>query len=64
MKNSKIGTTAEEMTEDKEMQKQIKAQPGYRRGEQMRVSRVVGRRAHRLYVLVGGQWMDGSLADM
>jgi hypothetical protein len=64
MKTTKIGTTAAEMTSDKAMQRTIRAQPGYRRGARMRVARVAGRKAYRLYVLIGGQWMDGSLADL
>jgi hypothetical protein len=64
MKTTKIGTTAAEMTSDKAMQKVIRAQPGYRRGVIMRVARVEGSKAYRLYVLVGGQWMDASLQDM
>jgi hypothetical protein len=64
MKTTKIGTTAAEMTSDKAMQRTIRAQPGYRRGAMMRVARVEGSKAYRLYVLVGGQWMDASLHDM
>jgi hypothetical protein len=64
MKTTKIGTTAAEMTSDKAMQRTIRAQPGYRRGAMMRVARVSGRKAYRLYVQVSGQWMDGSLADL
>ncbi len=64
MKTTKIGRTAAEMTADTAMQRTIRAQPGYRRGERMRVMRVAGREAYRLYVEVSGRWMDGSLADL
>jgi len=64
MKTTKTGKTATEMTSDKAMQKTIRAQPGYRRGSRMRVMRVAGRKAYRLYVEVSGQWMDGSLEDI
>jgi hypothetical protein len=64
MRTTRTGTSAAEMTSDKTLQKVIRAQPGYRRGAMMRVSRVSGRKAYRLYVQVGGQWMDASLQDM
>ena len=64
MRTTKIGTTAVEMTNDKAMQRAIMAQPGYKPGARMRVMRVAGRKAYRLYVAVSGQRMDGSLADM
>lgn len=64
MKATKIGKAATEMTSDKAMQRIIRAQPGYRRGSRMRVMRVAGSRAYRLYVDVSGRWMDGSLSDM
>ena len=64
MKTTKIGRTAAEMTADAATQQLIRAQPGYRRGERMRVMRVAGRRAYRLYIKIGERWMDGSLADI
>lgn len=63
-KTTKIGTSAAEMTADTAMQRTIRAQPGYRRGERMQVKRVAGRKAYRLYVEIGGRWMDASLSDM
>jgi hypothetical protein len=64
MRTTKIGTTAVEMSRDRKMQRTIMEQPGYKPGARMRVMRVAGRKAYRLYVEVGCQWMDGSLADM
>jgi hypothetical protein len=52
------------MSRDRTMQRTIIEQPGYKPGARMRVMRVAGRKAYRLYVEVGCQWMDGSLADM
>jgi hypothetical protein len=61
---TKVGTTAGQMTTDPRLRKEIKAQPGYRSGSKMRVLKVEGRKAYRLYVAVAGRWVDGSLADM
>lgn len=38
-------------------------QPGYRRGQEMCI-RKTATGGYRLYVLVGKDWMDGSLADL
>ncbi len=64
MKTTKIGRIASDMTADTAMQRKIREQPGYRLGEWMRVMRVAGRKAYRLYVEVNGNWMDGSLEDI
>jgi protoporphyrinogen oxidase len=61
---TKVGTKAEQMTTDATLRTEIKAQPGYRSGMKMRVLKVEGRKAYRLYVAVASRWVDGSLADM
>jgi hypothetical protein len=43
--------------------KVIKRQPGYKSNEEMCISETVDHQ-WRLYVRVGGQWMDGSLHNM
>ncbi len=59
-----IGKTASEMTQSPALRKAIRRQPGYRPGTNMRVMRVAGRNAYRLYADVDGRWMDASLNDM
>lgn len=38
-------------------------QPGYRRGQQMSIRKATTG-GYRLYVLISGTWMDGSLSDL
>ena len=45
------------------IQKIIRNQPGYRRGNLMTI-RKAKTGGYRLYALIGNQWMDGSLQDM
>jgi len=56
-------TSAAQSGGTRSMMRAIAAQPGYRRGHWMKVARSATG-GKRLYVMIAGRWMDGSLRDM
>ena len=46
------------------LQRIIRQQGGYRRGERMQISKVQDRDAYRLYTVVASKLMDASLGDL